>query len=179
MGRAQNITFDVAQPVRLIRVGERIFRVSLEAVRDKANASQPMFFEYEFAISEEEPTAENRAVAISRDTLPQPRYPAAVEQILTAMKDLPVGTLELRLPQVANGNPNIARISAGTKSFLFDPTARVVEFRMTTSAGKAVDLHLPLEKTAIPDGSYFIAFVWDNSKGGRLHVNDKFAGDGV
>lgn len=66
-GQAKEITFDVAHSVHLIRVGERIFRVSLESINDKANAERLMFFEYTFAVSEEEPTAENRAAAISQD----------------------------------------------------------------------------------------------------------------
>ncbi|MGA9055163.1 MAG: hypothetical protein WB763_01490 [Terriglobia bacterium] len=36
-GKSKVITFDFEHPVRFIRVGERIFRVSLESVRDKAS----------------------------------------------------------------------------------------------------------------------------------------------
>jgi len=95
-----------------------------------------------------------------------------IEKALVAMNDQPVGTIALRLHEVVQGRPNIVRLRAGTKSFLFDPVSRIVVFRMMTSAGRSVDLRLPLKPTA--DRTYFIALVWDISKGARLQVNDKF-----
>jgi hypothetical protein len=62
------ITFDVTHPVQLIRVGERIFRVSLEDIHDKTTPERIFWFQYEFAISEVEPNAENRAAAITQKT---------------------------------------------------------------------------------------------------------------
>jgi hypothetical protein len=101
-----------------------------------------------------------------------------IEKALVAMNNQPVGTIALRLYEVAQGRPNIVRLRAGTKSFLFDPVSRIVVFRMVTSAGKSVDLRLPLGKPAT-DGRYFIALIWDISKGARLHVNHKFTSDGL
>jgi hypothetical protein len=44
-GEVREIPFDLAtHSVRLIRVGERIFRVSLESINDKADAKRLMFF---------------------------------------------------------------------------------------------------------------------------------------
>jgi len=139
-----------------------------------------MFFEYEFAISEEDQTVENLRAAITQESqhLPQSGYPSVVENLLTAMKNQPIGTITLRLHEVVDGRPNVVYLSTGTKLFMFDPIARVVVFHMMTSSGRSVDLHLPLEKPA-PDGLYFIALVWDTSKGARLHVNDRVADDGL
>ena len=180
MGEAKRIAFDIAHPVHLIRVGERIFRVSLEAIRDKANAERKMFLEYDFAISEVEPSTQNQATAISQE--PQKSQPGSapkLEKILTALNDQPIGTVEMPLRAVVDGRPNVVQISTETKLFLFDPIARLVAFHMVTSDGRSIDLHLPLEEASAVRDSYFIVFVWDNSKGARLHVNDKFVGDGL
>jgi hypothetical protein len=101
-----------------------------------------------------------------------------IEKALVAMNKQPVGTIALRLHELVQGRPNIVRLRAGTKSFLFDPVSRTVVFRMVTSAGRSVDLSLPLGKPTT-DRRHFIALVWDISKGARLHVNDKFTSDGL
>jgi hypothetical protein len=146
--------------------------VSLENIRDKKTPDRIFWFEYEFAISEVEPTAENRASAITQESLNAAEvefwfrgYPDYVEKLLTAMKNQRIGTIELRLLPVVDGRPNVVQLSAGTKAFLFDPTAHIVRFHMVTDAGRSVDLHLPLEPPTTFDGCYFLAFVWDNSKG--------------
>jgi hypothetical protein len=178
-----SIGFDIAHPVQLICVGERIFRVSLESVKDKANATAKivMFFEYEFAISEEAPTAENRTDAISLETppsTPRPSQSPEVEKLVSAMRELPVGTIEMQLQALVNGQPNFVRLIGGTKSFFFDPIAGEAVVHMATNADKSINLRLPLI-TPAPNGRYYIAFVWDNSKGARLHVNDKYISDGL
>jgi hypothetical protein len=179
VGQASRITFDTTNPARFIRVGERIFRLSLESVRDNANAERTMSFEYEFAISEEDPTEENRAAAISQEAKKPPQSGGSyVEKILASMNSQPVGTLELQLREIVDGQPNVVQLSTGTKLFLFDPIARVVVFRMVTISGRSVNLRMPLEKPAA-GGRHFVAVVWDTSKGARLHVNDKFIGDGL
>jgi hypothetical protein len=103
---------------------------------------------------------------------------SSIERALLALNNQGIGTIELRLHEAVQGRPNIVRLRAGTKSFLFDPVSRIVVFRMVTSAGRSVDLRLPLARPAA-DGRYFIALVWDISKGARLHVNDKFTSDGL
>jgi hypothetical protein len=185
VGPAQRITFDDTHGVHLIRVGERIFRVSLEDRRDKTTQGQIFSFEYEFAISEVEPTAENLAAAVTQGNpnsadieLWVRGYPDYVQKLLIAMRDQTIGTIELDIPSLVAGRPNIMELSAGTKSFLFDPTAHLVRFHMVTDAGRSVDLHLPFGSPE-PDGNYFVAFAWDNSKGARLHLNDKVSADGV
>jgi hypothetical protein len=90
---------------------------------------------------------------------------SGIEKALVALNNQGIGTIELRLHEVVQGRPNIVRLRAGTKSFLFDPVSRIVVFRMLTSAGRSVDLHLPLGKPAA-DGRDFIALVWDMLEGG-------------
>jgi len=65
---SQYITFDVEHPVQLIRVDGRIFGVSLEDIHDKKTPDRIFWFEYDFAISEVELTAENLAAAINQRT---------------------------------------------------------------------------------------------------------------
>jgi hypothetical protein len=60
------ITFDLAHPAHLIEVGDRIFQVQLTSIDDKTTAQSPRM-EYSFAISEVEPTAENKANAITQN----------------------------------------------------------------------------------------------------------------
>jgi hypothetical protein len=182
IGQAQRITFDATHPTRFVTVEGRIFRILLVSVNDKADTKHKMFFEYVFAISEEEPTAENRAAAISQDQEPQTpvpsTYPSDVERLLAAMRDNPVGTIEFWLPPAIDGRPNVTQLSAGTKWFLFDPVAKLVVFHMITNEERVVEIRLPLEGPS-PNGNYYCAFVWNNSTGGRLHLNDRFIGDGV
>ena len=70
IGPQRRIPFDLQHPVQLLRVGNRIFRVRLTDIRDRnirTNTQNTTFwFEYEFAISEEELTADNLAAAISQ-----------------------------------------------------------------------------------------------------------------
>jgi len=179
VGQAQRITFDIEHPTRLIRDGEHIFRISLVSVADNSDRDRSMFLEYEFAVSEVDNNAENLAAAITQEQHVHPRPgDQEVQDALTAMDSLPVGTITLRLREVVDGRPNMVQLSAHTKSFLFDPIARVATFRMRTNAGRSVNLTLPLGVTSA-DGRYFIAFVWDVSKGARLHVNDTSVDDGL
>jgi hypothetical protein len=64
------IQFDHEHPVHLIGVGDRIFRVSLESSTDNRDSTCAFCFEYEFAISEAEPSPENRAAAIMLRSTP-------------------------------------------------------------------------------------------------------------
>jgi hypothetical protein len=182
-GPVKTIEFELGNPVRFVRVGERIFRVSLESVRDKSNSEYAMFLEYEFAISEEDQNPENLAAAITQDAqnpaLPSPpRAARGGADLIAAMDSLPVGTISLRLRESVDGKPNVVQMRAATKLFSFDPTSHTVNFRMKTTDGKSVDLHLPIVKKAAED-SHFVTFVWDNSKGARLHIDDKVTRDGL
>jgi hypothetical protein len=179
-GQAQTIAFDLDEHhIRLVRVGERIFRISLESIHDKADADRSMFLEFEFAISEEDNNAENLAAAITQvpQKPPQPDH-QEVPDLLTAMDSVPIGAVSFRVSEVVDGRPNVVQLSAQTKSFLFDPIARAVTFRMKTNAGRSVNLHLPLGTTPT-NGSHFIMFVWDVSQGAYLYVNDKSVSDGL
>jgi hypothetical protein len=139
-----------------------------------------MFLEYEFSVSEEDQSTGHRAEAITQEGQkpPQPGSASLIEKLLTVLETQPVGTIAMRLQDFINRRPNIVQFSTRTKSFLFDPISRVAVFHVTTPAGRSVDLRLQLEKPAA-DGLYFIALVWDVSKGARLHVNDKVARDGM
>lgn len=172
------IKFDFLHPVELIRVGERIFRVALVSATDKADAKAKivMFFEYEFAISEEEPTAENRTAAISLET---PLQSASTDSWTFAEMNKPIGKIRLQIPGTVNGKPNLVNLRAGTKAFLFDPTLGVVRFYMATNAGKSVDVRLLLSRAPAAAAGYSIAFAWDNSKGASLRVDDKSTSDGL
>jgi hypothetical protein len=195
LGNAQRITFDSAHRVQYFLADKRLFRVSLEAIRDESGSKTKVpLIEYEFAISEEEPSAINRGITVirqpSQPTPPQtratgafPAPPDEIQTILTDMRDRAVATMILILPTTTfDGRPNVVLLSAGTKLFLFDPTAQEVIFHMKTNAGKSIDLHLPLgtpiERGPLK-GQYAIAIVWDNSKGGRLHVNKEVSADGI
>jgi hypothetical protein len=181
-GPAKSITFQVSAPVRFIRVGERIFRVSLESVRDKSSSGNGLL-EYEFAISEEDQTPENLAVAITQEVQqsapqsPKTKAPKGPEALIAAMNSLPVGSIGLRLLESINKQPNVVQLTADTKLFVFDPISRVALFRMKTSAGRQVGLHLALEKVA--KDSHYVGVSWDNSKGAMLFVDGKAAYDGL
>ncbi len=174
------ITFDSTHSSRLFLIGERLFRVSLVDIRDKSNAEHQMFLQYEFAISEEDVTPENRAAAIVQgQPVAQGRVENSVaENLLKALNTQPIGTIELRLRDVIDGKPNTVQLIAGSKAFVFDPVAKLVVFRMVTSQGKSVNLQLHIKQPA-KDGRYFVVFPWDVSKGAQLHLNDKYVADGL
>jgi len=197
VGQAQPITFDQEHQIRLIRVGERIFRIRLVHATDKSNADTAMFLEYTFAISEEDNNAENLAAAITLEQPkgqspadsahgylqpqgpPRPDDEEARNLLTVAMDSQPAGTIVLRLRAVVNGQPNVWQLSAQTKSFRFDPIARVVTFRMKTNALRPVNLHLPLGTTPFTNGYYYVVFAWDVSAGARLCVNYESVSDGL
>jgi hypothetical protein len=71
---SKKITFDTDHPDHLIRVGNRVFEVSLKNIIDKKTPDRIFWFEYDFAISEVDPTPKNPADAISQPTAqPTPR----------------------------------------------------------------------------------------------------------
>lgn len=192
LGKTVNLHFTNKAPVHYIRVGERIFRISLESVHDRASDNVAMSFEYTFAVSEEDPTADNRRLALTQESVlakhdasspqkqtePAPFGDAAIENILAAMKKWPVGNFELRLPETVNGQSHTVRLAAGTKLFVFDPITRTATFQMKTASGKHVDLQLPLKEPS-PDGRHYLLVFWDLAKGAKLSVNGKSVADGL
>jgi hypothetical protein len=160
-----NIWFDIGHPVRLIRVGDRVFRVSLESVKDKADVTAKimMFFEYEFAISEEEPTAENRAAAISLETPPA----APQSQILNTIqnetaRNSPQGSLESLPGLAAHIVARIHAASIGRRGYVLDigqerngrfsvyTESDFVVFAVTDSHGEVFSVKTPTDDTGIP-----------------------------
>jgi hypothetical protein len=191
-GPGRSIRFDMNNRAHLLRAGDRIFRVSLENIRDMSNAKADLLsIEYDFAVSEEDLTDENRAAAITQDE-PEPSVPAVAavrapagprppelrERMRNALATQAIGTITAKWFEAIGGKPNRIEVSAPTKSVLFDPIGRVVAFCVVTDAGRNVTLRLtPKELPA--NEPHFVALVWNDSKGARLHVDDQMTNDGL
>jgi hypothetical protein len=84
------------------------------------------------------------------------------------------GTVYLPLVETVEEKPNVVRIPAGTKFFLFDPTQRIVRFRMVTNYGKEVSLELPLKKQ---QPTHIVFIRWDVEHGAALTVDGEEVAD--
>jgi hypothetical protein len=173
IGPSRNIQFDAASnQSHLLRVRDRVFRVTLESIKDKREPGYLMFFEYVFGISEEDSTPETRRRAISSDDF-------GPDLVLRPLREYPQGTIELKLRETVNNQPNIVRFQAGQKAFLFDPVARQLSFQMTTANGRLINLQRPLDTRTDAGGRHLIVLVWDETKGAQLWIGGQVIKEGL
>lgn len=162
MAWSQNILFNSAEhQIQMLRVQDRIFRVKLDSIRDKRSTDSPMSLEYTFLISEVDPTYENMRRAVAEEDYGPEKY-------LRAFREKPEGGLGFLLPEITGNKPNIVRLQAGGKAFSFDPTKRLVSYRMTTLHGRPIALDGPLNQSPDGSGRHLIVMTWDEQKGAKL-----------
>jgi hypothetical protein len=91
-----------------------------------------------------------------------------VAAIIAQLRDERIGTIHLPLRAMNGSKPNVVRIPAGTKFFLFDPVDRVVRFQMVTNDGRRVALALPITSSR---ELHDVVIVWDVNRGAVLRVD--------
>ena len=131
-----------------------------------------MSFEYTFLISEADSTYENIRRAVAEDDYGPEKY-------LRAFREQPEGAIGFKLPEVAGNKPNIVRLRAGGKAFLFDPASRQVSFRMTTFDGRPIALERPLNPSPDGSGRHLITMAWNEQKGAMLSIDKHIFKDGL
>jgi hypothetical protein len=85
----------------------------------------------------------------------------------------PQGTMLFVIPEkTSDGTVNVVRGGNGRRDFVFDPSSRIVAFRITTP-NRIVTLIEPLPPATNEKGLYLITLAWDEIHGGFLAVNGK------
>lgn len=173
MASSRNVMFNSSEhQIRLLRVQDRIFRIKLDSIQDKRTKDLPMSFQYTFAISELDPTYENIRRSVAEDDYGPEKY-------LRTFRENREGGLGFFLPEVTGNKPNIVRLQAGGKAFLFDPAKRQVSFSMTTLDGRQIVLEHPLNQSPDGTGRHLIVMTWDEQKGAKLVIDKQIFKDGV
>lgn len=91
------------------------------------------------------------------------------------MDDLNFGTSSVVIDEKVEGRLNFVRFSDGTKSFLFDPRARTVTWKVKSFSGRTTKRSLSL--TNKPSGQHLIILIWNAANGScDLVVDQSHAG---
>lgn len=166
-----NMDFNTTtQRTKLVRVGDRVFRLTLKDIKDKSDATHAMFLAYTFLITEEEASFRNRRTAVSIDDY-------GFKPLVEEFRAQPRGTLTMRLHESLNGRPNAILVRGGEKELLIDSEHRVVHFKMRIESGRQVDLELNLGTDS--KAAHYVGMSWDEAKGAYLFVDGQLKRDGL